>query len=576
MIWYDNTPSQMVHKVYNPGLSQWVVLDQNMISSITYSELVNIATNVGLTVGQWFKITDKSNAIALAVTSTKVQYSDSLGNILIDDLGSNIQYHVSSSNLSIDDVVGVFDEVNKKLVFQFSEQVPDYTADDYILGKVKRNNVRSLAKFKLSSFLSSVTGNSITWNGGFFFNFSRAISAILDKKGGVVSKDTYDIDKQNIATDIQNVGKENQTIIENANTAISNATSTTAIYDKQTPAVETGGEPTDVATGDKLITIVSKFQRYINKFKFATGIKISKNFNTSSSKQFVNSNDTVESAVSKIQWWIINKLNNESSGTILNESFSPAENDITPGETNLTEVLERVFFDLSSFSEINFRKRYDKVIDNVNDLIKIGTFTAQSSFLIKKGIYNITSVDSNIIDVSSIISGNKIVEFEADVVINIFNNTDSDQNVFFGTESTTDNIGYHSKGHWNGNGAIINVSGGKRTMVFKRVYNLIGFIINSVENGFTIPAKPMFYHCCGLSMCVNNSATSSFMNCLLVSSCKGRFINCEFLKDCYGNFADCVQCFQCRGTKSGISKNVMIDGTAFSNSAAGGFNQLTS
>jgi hypothetical protein len=304
MIWYDNTPSQMVHKVYNPGLSQWVVLDQNVISSITYSELVNIATNVGLTVGQWFKITDKSNALALAVTSTKVQYSDSLGNILIDDLGSNIQYHVSSSNLSIDDVVGVFDEVNKKLVFQFVEQVPDYTADDYILGKVKRNNVWSLAKFKLSSFLSKVTGNSITWNGGFFFNFSSAITAILDKKGGVVSKDTYDIDKQNMATDIQNVGKENQTIIENATTAISDATSATAIYDKQTPAVETGGEPTDVSTGDKLITIVSKFQRYINKFKFATGIKISKNFKDGTNPEYINNNDTVESAFQKVQYWL--------------------------------------------------------------------------------------------------------------------------------------------------------------------------------------------------------------------------------------------------------------------------------
>lgn len=316
MIWYDNTPSQMVHKVYNPGLSQWVVLDQNVISSITYSELVNIATNVGLTVGQWFKITDKSNALALAVTSTKVQYSDSLGNILIDDLGSNIQYHVSSSNLSIDDVVGVFDEVNKKLVFQFGEQVPDYTADDYILGKVKRNNVWSLAKFKLSSFLSKVTGNSITWNGGFFFNFSSAITAILDKRGGVVSKDTYDIDKQNIATDIQNVGEENQTIIENANTAISNATSATVIYNKQTPAVETGGEPTDVATGDRLITIISKFQRYINKFKFATGINISNNFTLPSVSSSVNNNDNVQSAIAKLQKQnnVLKKIDLETTG----------------------------------------------------------------------------------------------------------------------------------------------------------------------------------------------------------------------------------------------------------------------
>ena len=169
LIWYDSTPSQLRHKVYDPTLKQWVVLDQNIISAITYSELTNVAKNSGLSVGEYFQITDRSNALALAITSTKVQYCDALGNILIDDLGTNIQYHVTSSNLQIDDVVGVFDETNRKLVFQFNEQTPDFTADDYVLGKVQRNNIWSLAKYKLSSFLSKVTGNSITWNGGFFF-----------------------------------------------------------------------------------------------------------------------------------------------------------------------------------------------------------------------------------------------------------------------------------------------------------------------------------------------------------------------------------------------------------------------
>lgn len=141
LIWYDSTPSQMFHKVYDAVKKQWVVLDQNIISSITYSELTNIAKNVGLSAGKFYQITDRSNALALAITSTKVQYTDSLGNVLVDDLGTNIQYHVTSSNLQIDDVVGVFDETNRKLVFRFNEYTPDITADDYILGKVKRNNV---------------------------------------------------------------------------------------------------------------------------------------------------------------------------------------------------------------------------------------------------------------------------------------------------------------------------------------------------------------------------------------------------------------------------------------------------
>ena len=307
MIWYDNTPSQMVHKVYDVNLSQWVVLDKNTISTITYSELVNLATSVGLSVGAWFKISDRSNALALAVTTTKVQYSDSLGNVLIDDLGTNIQYHVTSSNLSIDDVVGVFDNVNKKLVFRFNEQVPDYTADDFILGKVKRNNVWSLAKYKLSSFLSKVTGNSISWNGGFFFNFNNAISNILDKTGGVVSKNTYDEDMENVSTAINNVGQENQTIIQNANQAIENATLPTAIYEKALPSdLEIGGAATNISKGDTLYTLISKIQRWINQFKLATGVKISPSFTQATSEQFINSNDSVESALGKVQYWFKN------------------------------------------------------------------------------------------------------------------------------------------------------------------------------------------------------------------------------------------------------------------------------
>ena len=300
LIWYDNTPSQMRHKIYDPGLSQWVVLDQNVISLITYSELVNLAKNVGLSIGQWFQIKDKGNALALAITTTKVQYDDALGNILIDDLGTNIQYHVTSSNLSIDDVIGVFDEVNKKLVFQFNEVVPDMTADDFVLGKIQRNNVWSLAKYRLSSFLSKVTGNSISWNGGFFFNFGDALKGQLDKKGGVVAKDTYDKDLQLLNTSIQNVGKANQQIIDNANKAITEATSDTAIYAKKSPALETGGEPTDAAKGDSLLTILSKFQRYITRFKYATGIKLTKGFLPAKEKSPVNNNDTVESAIQKL------------------------------------------------------------------------------------------------------------------------------------------------------------------------------------------------------------------------------------------------------------------------------------
>lgn len=351
LIWYDNTPNQMLHKVYDVNLAQWVVLDKNTISSITYSELVNLATTVGLSIGAWFKITDRGNSLALAITSTKVQYDDVLGNILIDDLGTNVQYHVTSSNLSIDDVIGVFDVVNKKLVFQFNEQTPDYTADDYILGKVKRNNVWSLAKYKLSSFLSKVTGNSITWNGGFFFNFNNAIHNILDQSGGVVAKDTYDIDLQNLNAAINNVGEENQTIIENAQTALEQATTDTAIYNKKVPTdLVTGGEPLDVVKNDTLHTAISKIQRWINRFKYATGIKISDNFAPSQTAGNINNNDTVDSAFRKVQKYM---------------------NDIGGG----------------SIPEIKKGISYDYIVDSNEKLIGLVRNPLATTVLIKRGIW---------------------------------------------------------------------------------------------------------------------------------------------------------------------------------------------
>ena len=73
LIWYDSTPAIRCHKVYSASLSAWVVLDQSSISSITYTELRNLARGTGLTQGSWYKITDQGNILALAITTTKVQ-----------------------------------------------------------------------------------------------------------------------------------------------------------------------------------------------------------------------------------------------------------------------------------------------------------------------------------------------------------------------------------------------------------------------------------------------------------------------------------------------------------------------
>lgn len=376
LIWYDNTPSQMCHKVYDPTLKQWVIIDQKIISRITYSELVNIAKNTGLSIGKFYQISDKGNVLAISITTTKIQYVDALGNILIDDLGTNIQYHVTSSNLSIDGVKGVFDEVNKTLVFRFDEHSINFVANDYIMGEVKRNNEWRLAKFRLSSLLSTVTGNSISWNGGFFFNFAAAIKGILDKKGGVVAKDSYDSDMENLNTSIQNVGKENQNIIKNAQDALDKAVTAAAIYGKRTPPIGIGGDPIDIATGDTLLVCLSKLQRYINKFKYATGIKLSQSFTPSEGEDIdINNNDTVETAFAKVQ----KSLNNLKDGmiNIYGDSIKTSKNDFPvysskpddiSNNDSIAQAIAKLVY-LVNHIETSFIKDYAITI---NKIVKVG------------------------------------------------------------------------------------------------------------------------------------------------------------------------------------------------------------
>ena len=121
LIWFDSTPAIRAHKVYSARLGAWTVLDQNTISAIAYSDLRNLANSTGLTQGSWYKITDKSNALALAVTTTKIQYNDNNNNLIIDDLAASSTYVVNSNNLLIDNTLGVWDSSTNKLKFTFND-----------------------------------------------------------------------------------------------------------------------------------------------------------------------------------------------------------------------------------------------------------------------------------------------------------------------------------------------------------------------------------------------------------------------------------------------------------------------
>ena len=368
LIWYDSTPAIRCHKVYSASLSAWVVLDQSSISSITYTELKNLARGTGLTQGSWYKITDQGNILALAITTTKVQYVDVNNNFVIDDLAASATYAVTSSNLLIDDISGVWDADNNLLKFSFTETAHDGNTDnDFVFGKKQRNGVWSLAKYKLSSFISSVTGNSITWNKGFFFNFLSALRGQYDVSGGVVSKDTYDTQKAALQQSIDNVASSNQAILNSAKNYTDGKTAANEVYSKALPSSPTSGTAIDIAKGDTLSGIITKIQRWINQFKTATGIKVGQSFSPSSERASINNNDTVQSALEKTQK-AINDVSISSGIDVNKSSDFPLIKDPWPGGIDGTQpqyentdtIISGSDKVLTALSKLNFLVRHIK------------------------------------------------------------------------------------------------------------------------------------------------------------------------------------------------------------------------
>ena len=351
LIWYDS--ASRVHKVYNTSLGAWTVLDQQSITSITYSGLVNRAATTGLTQGQWFKITDRSNALALAITSTKVQYADNSGALIINDLGTNIQYHITSGNLLIDDISGVYNTSTGKLVFSFEEGDPimdiNTTNVDYIMGISKRGNTRSLKKWKFSKLLSSNANNDISWTSGFFLNFGEKLRSFFDVQGGVVSKEAFDNFQQTQQQTIQQIAQNEQLAIQQIANTIAQATDAVQIYNKQLPTAPTAGVAADIVQGDSLQTIVNKIQRWITTFKVATGIKVAPSFAPAANVGAINNTDTVDNALRKVQK-NLNVLNStdysgetQKVGTTDVEVPLAPPSDITKNDT-IKDAIEKLIY----------------------------------------------------------------------------------------------------------------------------------------------------------------------------------------------------------------------------------------
>lgn len=300
LIWFDSTVSVKYHKVYNFDLNIWEKLNKSSISNKTYSELVTLATGSGLSLGAQYYITNLE-VLAVAITNTKINYFDSSSNLIVDDLGSTKSYIVSASNLIIDDVQGVYDENAKKVVFSF--QPDTFDGEDYAHAQGVRINVVKLLKYKWKSIISSKSNNSIVWDGGIYFNLKAALGYIFDKTGGVVSYETFVTSNTSLSNQLSALSNNYQNFASNASSTIQNELSSQKVYSKQIyNAPDVNSEATDISNGDSLYTIISKIQRYINKFKRADGMRVTESFVPSTSENLTIINtDTVDIALRKVQ-----------------------------------------------------------------------------------------------------------------------------------------------------------------------------------------------------------------------------------------------------------------------------------
>ena len=289
LIWFDT--GNNLHKSYDFAMGVWISMTMNPIVSKTYSELQSLAAHNSISQGTFYLITNLGY-LAFAITSTKIQYTDNNNNVIIDDLISNKTYCVTSENLLIEDKTGVWDVSTNTLKFNFEEtnisnEASDITRNDYVLGTKVRNGVKHFSKYKISSFLSTVANNAISWNKGFYLNFLTNLQSYYNQNGGVVRYETFLSAIRNIETLLSQI----QININDIN-----------IWNKQLPdSFSPQTNPTDIVVGNTLKTIVDKVQGWINKFKTAKGSVLSSDYNVIS-ESVPEIGDTVEEAIGKLEY----------------------------------------------------------------------------------------------------------------------------------------------------------------------------------------------------------------------------------------------------------------------------------
>ena len=311
LVWYDT--SERVHKVYDTASGEWVALNPQVVTNTTISYLQNIVQNSGLSVGKFYFLTDVGT-LAIAITTTKVWYVDSHNNYIVNDLAASIQAYVNSTNLYIDGSTGVWNSSTGRLMFSFSTVAYGSnlnTGNDYIVMRRYSGSTWSWIKTKLANLISSVTGNSISWNSGLYFNFSNAINGIKNIAGGIVGYDQYQTNQKEIANQISNVSQGNQKILNTAKTYTDSKTSEYAMLNTAfgRPWTIYSNPPQTPSTGSTLYDVLSILISWAQILQNAEKIKMGSGFSSNGRSGNVNYSDTVRSAVEKLVY----KINNQSN-----------------------------------------------------------------------------------------------------------------------------------------------------------------------------------------------------------------------------------------------------------------------
>lgn len=614
LIWLDTSLNPAVHKVYANG--GWNNLAQNIISTIGYANLKNLAQTTGLTLGSWYHITDNSvayrnNVLAYAITSQRIHYVANNGNIVIDDLSSSslAEFRVPCiNNLLIDGITG--DWSNNQLNFNFTEATPSNAADYFLFGKRLVNSVYQFAKFKISSFISTVTGNDLQWNNGLYINLSTLLNNRYDQVGGVTAYNTYAAKIALVDASLQTLSENYQHLISGYTDSnnvvhsdgiidekIADATSSAAIIGdgtsanpgKALPSINTSltSGMNDINAGDTLRNIISKCQGWFNNLKLATNVLLTNTYTAATNNGFPAVGDSVQLAIQKIGYWL-----NNVTKHIFPTDFTPASKTITPGTSTIQDWME------DSDYELKRKRQYDLVIKPDSSLPYYGLKQLEGvaatvkSVLIKAGTYSVvytndTGIILDLINVTNLLQNDAVIDFEPGVVIECSNNyslsfqeSKPSYSLFYTSSSVRD----ASKSRWNCNNALfknLGFSGSQspyELRIFKYCNNINDVVMFNPYNGLTednFPYNPVLslFNCNNVNNVsgllygcryVNNSR-GYFWGCNQCNNCTGwfrlsrflnicrcgdseRFIDCERISTCVGKFYDCHYLNTCEGT----------------------------